>query len=50
MISLMCQDALAASDRKKMDNFEETVYLIKNCVYVIFYQEHSVIFIVLGLI
>lgn len=49
MISLMCQDALA-SDRKKMDNFEETVYLIKNCVYVIFYQEHSVIFIVLGII
>lgn len=33
MISQMGQDPLAASDRKKMGNFEETVYLIKNCVY-----------------
>lgn len=47
MISQMCQDSLAASDSKKMDNFEETVYLIKNCVYMLFYQEHSALFIAL---
>lgn len=37
MISQMGQDSLAASDSKKMDNFEETVYLIKNCVCMLLY-------------
>lgn len=30
MISQMCQDSLAESDSNKTDNFQETVYLIKN--------------------
>lgn len=43
----MCQDSLAASNSKEMDNFEETVYLIKNCFYMLFYGENPAVFIVL---
>lgn len=46
MISQMCQDSLAASDSNKIDNFEETVYLIKKFVSICF-SPKSILFIVL---
>lgn len=33
MISLICQDSLAANSSKKMDNLAEPVYFIKKIVY-----------------
>lgn len=49
MIFLMCQEPLASSASKRMDNFAEAVDFIKNCVSILFYQEYSIIFIVLRL-